>query len=150
VPTSEMVPFDDLAPKVGACPDCGDIYEGEHRCAPKTSATTNVLAFNAMAPLSTPGHLGTKEEVQDELDGIAAAIRQFHIKQPDQVMRECSAYGARLTEMCVLLHRVESLDRQYIRVRTQQVERYLAEIDRQFKTASRLVEVLRQDLELMK
>jgi hypothetical protein len=44
---------------------------------------------------------------------------------------------------------VESLDRQYLKVRTQQVERYLAELDRQFKIASRLVEVMRQDLMLM-
>jgi hypothetical protein len=65
-------------------------------------------------------------------------------------MRETAGYSARLTELCVLLHRVEGSNRQYTRIRTQQVERFLAELDRQFKIASRLVEVLRQDLELMK
>ena len=63
-------------------------------------------------------------------------------------MRECSGYSARLTELAVLLHRVEAGNRQYTRIRTQQVERFLAEIDRQWKTASRLVEVMRQDVDL--
>lgn len=94
--------------------------------------------------------LGARQDVEAELDGIAHAVRAFASKQPDQIMRECAAYSARLTELCVLLHRVEGLDRQYLRLRTQQVEKYLAELDRQFKIASRLVEVMRQDLELMK
>lgn len=150
MPSSEMVFEDDFRPKsFKGCPDCGDLYEGNfHECDKKT--TTPVLVGTAMAPLGSPGALGTRDEVQDELDGIAAAIRQFHIKHPDQVMRECAAYGARLTELCVLLHRVESFDRQYTRVRTMQVDRYLKEIDQQFKIASRLVEIHRQDIELMR
>lgn len=102
-----------------------------------------------MAPLQPAGQLGSRAMIQDELDGIATAVRAFYIKQPDQIMRECAAYAARLTELCVLLHRVESLDRQYTRVRTQQVEKWLAELDRQFKVASRLVEVQRQDIALL-
>lgn len=94
--------------------------------------------------------LGTRADIERELDGIALAVRAFALKQPDQIMRECAAYSARLTELTVLLHRHESSDRQYLRVRTQQVEKYLQELDRQFKIASRLVEVMRQDLELMK
>lgn len=92
--------------------------------------------------------LGTREQIQAELDDMAECIRSFHLKQPDAVMLECSAYSARLTELAVLLHRVESLDRQYTRVRTQQVERWQSELDRQFKIASRLIEVQRQDIEL--
>ena len=104
-------------------------------------------AFVSAAPVVRDG-LGTREEIQDELDAIAEQVRQFHLKQPDQVMRECAAYTARLTELCVLLHRVEALDRQYTRVRTQQVERWLAELERQFKYASRIVEIMRQDIQL--
>jgi len=103
-----------------------------------------------MAVLSPAGYLGTRAEIEYELDGMAYAVRSFALKQPDQVMRECAAYSARLTELAVLLHRVESLDRQYTRIRTQQVERWLTELERQFKTASRLVEVARHDLELMR
>jgi hypothetical protein len=109
-----------------------------------------VINVDVTGYLRGPGVLGTRDEIEAELDLIAAAIRGFHSKQPDQVMRETAGYSARLTELCVLLHRVEGSNRQYTRIRTQQVERFLAELDRQFKIASRLVEVLRQDLELMK
>lgn len=95
------------------------------------------------------GGLGTREQIQEELDSIASAMRSFYTKAADQVMRECSAYGARLTEMCVLLHRVEALDRQYVRVRTQQVQRYLDELEHQLRIASRLIEVQRQDLSML-
>lgn len=108
-----------------------------------------VPTFLAMAPLGYAGFLGTRQQIEHELDGIALAMRTFHVKAPDQVMREVAAYTARLSELCVLLHRVESTDRQYTRVRTQQVERFLAELDRQFKIASRLVEVQRQDLSML-
>src|SRR5690348_5101228 len=76
--------------------------------------------------LGPPGHIGPRTEIEKELDLIAAAIRAFYRKQPDMVMRECAGFSARLTEMAVLLHRVEGLDRQYTRIRTQQVERFLA------------------------
>lgn len=116
-----------------------------------SQASAGVLAFlDPIDALSPPGSLGTREEIEKELDLVAAAIRSFHRKQSDQVMREVAGYSARLTELCVLLHRVEGSDRRYTRIRTQQVERFLAELDRQFKIASRLVEVMRLDLELMK
>lgn len=109
-----------------------------------------VMIVDPIAMLGRPNYLGTRHEIQTELDVIAVAIRAFHLKQPDQVMREVAAFSARLTELAVLLHRVESSDRQYTRIRTQQVERFLVELERQYKIASRLVEVMRQDLELMK
>lgn len=109
-----------------------------------------LVVVDPMGSLNAPGYLGTRDEIERELDIIAAAIRAFARKQPDQIMREVAAYSARLTELAVLLHRVEGSNRQYTRVRTQQVERFLSECDRQFKIASRLVEVMRQDLELMR
>ena len=110
---------------------------------------TSVVLPNPLALLGKPGYLGSRQEIEAELDVVAVAIRQFHVKQPDQVLREVAGISARLTELCVLLHRVESTDRQYIRVRTQQVERYLRELDLQFKIASRMVELMRQDLALL-
>lgn len=106
--------------------------------------------YSPIGALGPAGHLGPKAEVEKELDLIIAAIRSFYAKPADMVLRECSAYTARLTELCVLLHRVEGLDRTYTRVRTQQVERFLMELDRQWKTASRLIEVQRQDIEVMR
>ena len=117
---------------------------------PDFSPVAGALQFlDPLDALGPAGHLGDRPEIEKELDLIAAAIRVFHRKAPDQVMRECSGYSARLTELAVLLHRVEGSNRQYTRIRTQQVERYLAELDRQFKTASRLIEVSRQDIALM-
>jgi len=92
------------------------------------------------------GGLGTREQIQDELDGMAGAMRNFYLRSPDQVLRECSAYGARLTEMIVLLHRVEHTDRTLTRIRTMQCQRFLDELDKQFKIHSRLIEIARQDL----
>lgn len=109
-----------------------------------------VMIVDPISMLGRPNYLGTRQEIQTELDVIAVAIRAFHMKQPDQAMREIAAFSARLTELAVLLHRVESSDRQYTRIRTQQVERFLAELERQYKIASRLVEVMRQDLELLR
>ena len=132
-----------MEPEIKACPTCGDLFEGDgHVCTPPKSMaeaddrldgsiSTRVLAQMAMAPLALPGHLGTRQEIESELDAIARSIRTFHVKQPDQVMREAGAYSARLTELQVLLHRVESTDRQ-------------------FKIASRLLEASRQDLELLR
>jgi hypothetical protein len=115
---------------------------------PSTAAVTSLPMTTQQAALRTG--LGSRADIEAELDGMAFAMRCFTLKQPDQVMREVAAYSARCTELCVLLHRVEALDRQYTRVRTQQVERFLVELDRQFKIASRLVEIMRQDLELMR
>jgi len=92
--------------------------------------------------------LGTREQIEQELDRIAESVRGFFMLQPDEVLRYCMAYSARLSELAVLLHRAESVHRQYHRIRTMQVSVYLEELDRQFKTASRLVEVMRQDLEM--
>lgn len=111
--------------------------------------TLAAAIYDPMSALGPAGHLGGREEIEKELDLIAAVIRTFHAKQADQVLRECSGYSARLTEMAVLLHRVEGQSRQFTRIRTQQVERFLVELDRQWKTASRLIEVQRQDLALM-
>lgn len=111
--------------------------------------TVMPMPMDAIDALGPPGHLGPREEIEKELDLIAAVVRTFHRKPPDLVMRECSAFSARLTEMAMLLHRQESVSRQYTRIRTQQVERFIAEMDRQFKTASRLIEVSRQDIALL-
>lgn len=144
----------DVPAAVIACTTCGSVITAGngHTCPPAVPQVgTSVVAMPAalmQATLRTG--LGTRAEIEQELDGIALAMRAFAIKQPDQIMRECGAYSARLTELTVLLHRVESQDRQYTRVRTQQVEKFLVELDRQFKIASRLVEMLRQDLELMR
>lgn len=132
------------------------MQEGRDLAAPPTPADVATVAsvvgsfFDPIDALGPAGYLGTRPEIEKELDLIAAAIRLMCRKQPDLVLRECSAYSARLTELEVLLHRVEGQSRHYTRIRTQQVQRFLEELDRQWRTASRLIEVSRQDLELLR
>lgn len=95
------------------------------------------------------GALVSKEAVEDEIDLMLRAVRSFWEYEPDAVAKLIQAMSARCTELCVHLHRLEGR-REWRQVRTQQVERLLAELDRQWKLASRLIEVRRQDLELMR
>lgn len=93
------------------------------------------------------GVLVSRQHVEDEIDMCLRAIRGFWEMEPDQVMRMTSAMSARATELSIHLHRLEGR-REWKQVRTLQVERLQAELDRQFKVASRLLEVRRQDLDL--
>jgi hypothetical protein len=65
--------------------------------------------------------------------------------EPDQVMHRSSALTARAAELLIQLHRAEG-KREWSRIRTMQIQPLLAELDRQFKIASRLLEVRKQDL----
>lgn len=92
------------------------------------------------------GALRSREAVEDEIDTMLTHLRDFWAKEPDHRMKMITAMTARCTEMCIHLHRLEG-KREWRQIRTQQVERLLAELDRQFKIASREVEIRRQDLE---
>lgn len=92
------------------------------------------------------GALVSRQHVEDEIDMMLRAIRGFWDMQPDQVMLMCSAMTARCTELAIHLHRLEG-KREWRQIRTQQVERLLAELDRQYRGASRMVEIRRQDIE---
>lgn len=93
------------------------------------------------------GALVSKQAVEEEIDLMLRTVRTFWELEPDQVMQSISALSARCTELGVHLHRLEG-KREWKQVRTLQVERLLAELDRQFKIASRMLEVRRQDLEM--
>lgn len=94
--------------------------------------------------------LPDKDEVLAELDRMVRLVRAFWKMEPDEVMRAVSAFGARCTELYQQLHRVEGKDRTWRQVRTQQVVPLQDELERQYKNASRLLEVRRQDLELLR
>lgn len=95
------------------------------------------------------GALGSREAVEEEIDLMLATVRGFWEMEPDAVMRMSSAMSARCTEMAIHLHRLEGR-REWKQIRTMQVEKLIAELDRQFKLASRLVEIRRQDLESLR
>lgn len=93
------------------------------------------------------GALVSREAVEAEIDTILTTLRMFWSMEPDQRFRASAAMSARCTEMAIHLHRLEGR-REWRQIRTMQVERILAELDRQFKFASREIEVRRQDLEM--
>lgn len=94
--------------------------------------------------------LGSREQVEAEIDAMCAVTRDFYRMEPDEVMRNIAGFSARCTELEVQLHRVEGRNREFKQIRTMQVAKLLLELDRQFKLASRLVELRRQDLEVLR
>lgn len=135
---------------------------------PTTSPDAALLAslVNEMAPLrpsrpeafdelanGTPMQdlrtsVGSRAGLLLELAGIKAAVRTWHQKQPDEVLREASAYSARLTEVWTELRLLEQYDRSFLQMRTMQVQPVLDEIDRQMKMNVSRIAMLRQDLDL--
>ncbi len=93
--------------------------------------------------------LGTREDIETEIDAMLSECIGFYRLEPDQVMRLCAALSARCTELYIHLHRVEGRHREYKMIRTQQINPLLGELERQYKVASRQVEIRRQDLALM-
>lgn len=91
------------------------------------------------------GALISREHVEEEIDLMLRAVRGFWDMEPDQVMQMISALSARCSELAIHLHRLEG-KREWRQIRTQQVERLLAEFDRQFRCHSRTVELRRQDM----
>jgi len=104
-----------------------------------------LVQVNADATI-TP--LSTRVGILLELQGIKAALKTWFDKQPDQVIREASAYSARLTELWTELRLVESHDRQWTQVRTMQVQPLLDEIDRQYRFQTSRIAMMRQDIDL--
>lgn len=99
-----------------------------------------------MAPMRTG--VGSRIEVLQELTVIKAAICTWHRKDPGTVLREASAYSARLTELWTELRLLEAHDRTYTQLRTMQVQPVLDEIDRQYKFQTSRIALMRQDIDL--
>lgn len=114
--------------------------------APVDPALLAALASD-IAPMGV-GTPNTRAEVLLELSGIKAALRTWFDKQPDQVIREASAYSARLTELWTDLRLLEAHDRQWTQLRTMQVQPVLDEIDRQYRFQTSRIAIARQDIDL--
>jgi hypothetical protein len=94
--------------------------------------------------------VGSPAQLLLELAGVKAAIRTWHNKQPDEVIREASAYSARLTELWTELRLLETGgNREFTQMRTMQVQPVLDEVDRQFKFAQSRITMQRLDVEMI-
>lgn len=80
-------------------------------------------------------------EVRGEVDDAFADMKTFVGRQPDEIMRIARGHSARLSELRVLIMRVEDQFPQWRTVRTREVEPCLDELRDQFLCASRLESV---------
>lgn len=97
-----------------------------------------VLPAAASAPHLPPSE--TSGWIQDflaELDVYYRTAKLFHEQQPDEVLSQCSAISARLTEMRAMTQR--SSASRAASVRTREIDPLIAQIDFQFKVHSRLL-----------
>jgi hypothetical protein len=117
-----------------------------HSMAPLRPSQVGAFATGELRPM--PTSVGSHAEILLELAGVKAAIRTWHNKQPDEVIREASAYSARLTEVWTELRILEQYDRQFTQLRTMQVMPVIEEIDRQFRMQTSRIAMSRQDLDL--
>lgn len=137
---------DDVGYIPTSAPDPALLAVLAHSMAPLRPSRLEAFTSGSVRPM--PTSVGTHAEVLLELAGIKAAIRTWHEKQPDEVIREASAYSARLTEMWTELRILEQYDRSLGQLRTMQVSPVLDEIDRQFRMQTSRIAMLRQDLDL--
>ncbi len=109
--------------------------DGAH-LAPSEEATKAVLG------------LPDVPELEDEIDAMLLDLLGANMEMPDEVIRMCAGYMARLTELHVRIVRIEGANRGYKWIRTQQIDKVENLIEFLYKSASRLVEIRRQDTEL--
>lgn len=83
--------------------------------------------------------LGSINDVRAELDAIFEDIKRMHEQEPDEVMVVCSARSARLSELRMLIYRVEDLLSYWKPIRTHEVDPAMEELRFQFNLASRLL-----------
>lgn len=83
--------------------------------------------------------LGSVDSVHGELDEIFSVMKRFSVMEPDEVMLRCSGYSARLSEMRMLIQRIEDVHRHWKGVRTRELDPTMEELKFQFNVASRLL-----------
>lgn len=88
--------------------------------------------------------------IYDEVEAMVSTIHSVAAESPDQIVKVCMGLMARCTEIWIQLVRIESSDRRAKAFRTMQLQKVMDLIDFEFRAASRLVEVARQEVELSK
>jgi hypothetical protein len=99
---------------------------------------------NDDAPVGVVSQVGLYDEVEAMIHTIQNSVGE----NPDVLMKACMGLMARCTEIWVQLVRVEAADRKAKSFRTMQLQKVMDLIDFEFKGASRLIEVARQEVEL--
>ena len=92
--------------------------------------------------------LGPDATLEDEIMAMVVSLRQLENAMPDVMMSTCMGYMARCTEIHLQIIRVEGSNRRLKTFRVTQLAKVMELIEFEFKGASRLIEVRRQEVEL--
>lgn len=89
----------------------------------------------------------TLDDVQNEIDGYMGQMQLLHTLPSEEVFRFLSAWSARLTEIGVQLSRSNS--HRAKQIITNEIDKVIAECDRQFRQHSRIQASLEMDLKMI-
>lgn len=87
-------------------------------------------------------------DLEGEVGAMVATLTSLTDAPPDEMVRTCMAYMGRCTEIWLQLLRLEQTHRQAKTFRVTHLQKVMDLIEFEFKGASRLVEVARQEVEL--
>ena len=87
------------------------------------------------------------QAIRDELDEYYRGMKALQASEPDQIFLKLAAWSARVSEIRVTLVRSQTRSKQALR--TQEVDPFLEEIDRQFKFFSRYQSVREMDFKIV-
>lgn len=79
---------------------------------------------------------------------MLADLLEVDLDLPDEVLKLCTGYMARCTELHIQIIRVEGTNRALKWFRTQQLTKLMELVEFTYRAASRIVEIRRQDTEL--
>jgi hypothetical protein len=105
-------------------------------------------AVTSIKPTITPVVAFEGNNLYGEVEAMVQTIQSVIDSQPDVIMSTCMALMARCTEIWIQLLRVEGENRKAKTFRTMHLQKVMDLIDFEFKGASRLIEVARQEVEL--
>lgn len=89
-----------------------------------------------------------KGSLEEELDHMVSRVRDLvTIGDPGEILVVCMSFMARCTELALRLVRIEDDNRKARHFRTTQLARVMDLLDFEFRGASRMVELKRQELD---
>jgi hypothetical protein len=99
-------------------------------------------------PQDLLAELTADSTLEDELDAMVSSVKECDPSAPDVIMSLCMALMARCTEIHLQLVRIEGTHRRARVFRADQLKPVMDLLDFEYKAASRLIEVRRQEVEL--
>jgi hypothetical protein len=99
--------------------------------------------------LGVSGQLPSREQVIEEIRAVHRATRVWHAREPDQVMKEATAYSSRLAELRLDIRLAGTVDRAYRTLLTPLNDAH-EEVYRLARWASRQVAVRGLDQDLIR